>query len=112
MGQQPTGIVIFTADGHLSFTLTADGRQPQGNNADSNALFNSVIAYAGTYRLEADCWITHVNVAWNPDWIGTEQMRHYRIEGDQLNVQTPWRVMPNWAKHGLSRSIVSFQRCD
>ena len=111
MGKKPTGVVIFTTDGHVSFTLTAEGRKPRESKADSADLLNSVIAYTGTYRLEADQWITKVHVAWNPEWVGTEQTRYYRIEQDQLNVQTPWRVMPNWTEQGLSRSNVTFRRC-
>jgi hypothetical protein len=27
-----------------------------------------------------------------------------------LAVLTPWRVMPNWADKGMTRSIVTFER--
>ena len=57
-----------------------------------------MIAYTGTYRLEGDRWITQVDVAWNPEWVGTEQTRFFAIDGDVLKVHTPWRVMPNWAR--------------
>jgi hypothetical protein len=49
-------------------------------------------------------------VAWNPEWVGTEQARSFKIEGDRLQVLTPWRIMPNWADKGMSRSIVTFDR--
>ena len=45
-----------------------------------------MIAYTGSYRLEEDRWITLVDVAWNPSWVGTEQTRFYRVEADQLIV--------------------------
>ena len=111
MGEHPSGYVIFTAEGRLSFTLTAEGRQPAETVAERAALQSSLIAYTGTYRLEEDRWITQVDVAWNPEWVGTEQTRFFRISGDQLTVHTPWRVMPNWPERGLTRSIVRFQRC-
>ena len=69
-----------------------------------------MIAYSGTYRLEDDRWITRVDVAWNPEWVGTEQVRQFTLENDQLKVLTPWRVMPNWPERGLTRSIVRFER--
>ena len=97
MGDKPSGYVIFTAEGRLSFMLSAEGRQPGSNAEERSALLSSMIAYTGTYRLEDDRWITQVDVAWNPEWVGTEQ--------------TPWRVMPNWPEKGLTRSIVRFQRC-
>ncbi|MBR74951.1 MAG: hypothetical protein CL863_01070, partial [Cyanobium sp. RS427] len=96
MGDNPTGYVIFTAEGRLSFTLSAQGRQPATTAEERSDLLSSMIAYTGSYRLEGDRWITRVDVAWNPSWVGTEQTRFYRVEADQLIVSTPWRVMPNW----------------
>ena len=111
MGEHPSGYVIFTAEGRLSFTLAAEGRQPAESLAERAALQSSLIAYTGTYRLEEDRWITTVDVAWNPEWVGTEQTRFFQINGDLLTVHTPWRVMPNWPERGLTRSIVRFRRC-
>ena len=111
MGNQPTGYVIFTPEGRLSFMLSAEGRQPGSNAVERSALLNSMIAYTGIYRLEGDRWITQVDVAWNPEWVGTKQTRFFEIDGDVLTVHTPWRVMPNWPEKGLTRSIVRFQRC-
>ena len=111
MGDNPTGYVIFTAEGRLSFTLSAQGRQPATTAEERSDLLSSMIAYTGSYRLEGDRWITRVDVAWNPSWVGTEQTRFYRVEADQLIVSTPWRVMPNWPEKGMTRSIVLFQRC-
>ena len=111
MGEKPTGYVIFTPEGRLSFTLSAEGRQPATTDQERAALLSSVIAYTGSYRLEGNRWITQVDVAWNPEWVGTEQTRYFQVEADRLTVTTPWRVMPNWPEKGLTRSIVSFQRC-
>ena len=111
MGARPTGYAIFTAEGRLSFTLTAEGRQHATTAEERSDLLSSMIAYTGSYRLEEDRWITLVDVAWNPSWVGTEQTRFYRVEADQLIVSTPWRVMPNWSEKGMTRSIVRFQRC-
>jgi len=110
MGQKPTGYVIFTAEGRVFFVLTGDGRKPAKTDQDRAALLSSLVAYTGTYRLEADKWITKVEVAWNPEWIGTEQTRSFKVDGDRLQVLTPWRVMPNWPDKGMTRSIVTFER--
>ena len=111
MGEHPSGYVIFTAEGRLSFTLAAEGRQPAESISERAALQSSLIAYTGCYRLEDDRWITQVDVAWNPEWEGTEQTRFFSISSDVLTVHTPWRVMPNWPERGLTRSIVRFRRC-
>lgn len=110
MGQQPTGFVIFTPEGRAFFILTGEGRKPGKTPEERAALLSSLVAYTGTYRIEADKWITSVDVAWNPEWVGTEQSRFFKIEGDRLSVLTPWRVMPNWPDKGMQRSIVNFVR--
>ncbi|MBF0557144.1 MAG: lipocalin-like domain-containing protein [Nitrospirae bacterium] len=110
MGQNPSGYVIFTPEGRVMFILTAEGRKPAKTAEERANLLSTVIAYTGTYRLEEDKWITKVEVAWNPDWIGTEQKRSFKVDQSHLQVLTPWRVMPNWPDKGMTRSIISFER--
>ncbi len=110
MGKNPTGYVIFTPEGRVWFVLTGDGRKPPKTVQDRADLLDSLVAYTGTYRIEGDNWITKVEVAWNPAWVGTEQKRSFKVEGDRLSVLTPWRVMPNWPEKGMTRSIVTFER--
>ena len=110
MGQQPTGYVIFTSEGRVWFILTAEGRKPAKTAEERTELLNTLVAYTGTYRVEGDKWITKVDVAWNPEWVGTEQTRTFKVEEGRLHVLTPWRIMPNWADKGMQRSIISFER--
>jgi hypothetical protein len=110
MGQNPTGYVIFTPEGRVWFVLTGEGRKPAKTAEDRAELLNTLVAYTGMYRVEGDKWITKVDVAWNPEWVGTEQTRSFKVEGDRLQVLTPWRVMPNWPGKGMTRSIVTFER--
>jgi len=110
MGQNPTGYVAFTPEGRAFFILTAEGRKP-GKTAEERAeLLNTLVSYTGLYRTEGDQWITKIDVAWNPAWIGTEQRRFFKIEGNRLQVLTPWRIMPNWADKGMQRSIITFEK--
>ena len=60
--------------------------------------------------VEGDKWTTHVEVAWNPEWVGTAQVRSFTLNGKYLEVLTPWRIMPNWADKGMTRSIITFER--
>jgi hypothetical protein len=95
LGRNPTGYVMFTPEGRATFIFTAEGRRPAKTVEERAGLLNTVVAYTGAYRLEGDKWITKVEVAWNPEWVGTEQTRLFKID-DNLHVLTPWRVMPNW----------------
>jgi hypothetical protein len=110
MGKNPTGYVIFTPEARVFFVLTGEGRKPAKTAEEKAELLNSLVAYTGTYRVEGDNWITSVEVAWNPAWVGTEQSRAFKVEGELLQVLTPWRVMPNWADKGMTRSIITFER--
>ncbi|MDD5298026.1 MAG: lipocalin-like domain-containing protein [Rhodocyclaceae bacterium] len=110
MGKNPSGYVTFTPEMRVFFVFTGDGRKP-GKTAEEKAdLLKSLIAYTGAYRVEDGNWITQVEVAWDPAWVGTEQKRAFTIEGNHLQVLTPWRVMPNWADKGMTRSIITFER--
>ena len=110
MGQHPTGYVNFSPEGRVMFILTGEGRKPAKTTEERAELLNTLVAYTGPYRIEGDKWITKVDVAWNPEWVGTEQARSFKIDGEQLQVLTPWRVMPNWPDKGMQRSIVTFER--
>ncbi|VXB69923.1 conserved hypothetical protein [Luteimonas sp. 9C] len=110
MGAHPSGYVMFAPEGRVWFMLTGDGREPGDSAHEKARLLETVIAYTGRYRIEGDTWITAVDVAWNPAWVGTEQRRQFRRDGDRLQVLTPWRVMPNWADKGETRSIITFER--
>lgn len=109
-GQHPSGYVVFTPEGRVFFVLTADGRKPAKSVQERAELLSTLVAYTGSYRLEGDRWITKVDVAWNPEWVGTEQARSFTVNGGRLQVLTPWRVMPNWADKGMTRSVVTFER--
>ena len=110
MGQNPTGYVIFTPEGRVFFVLTGEGRKAAETVQERADLLSSLVAYTGTYRVEGDKWITMVEVAWDPEWVGTEQTRFFRVDGERLQILTPWRVMPNWPEKGMTRSIITFDR--
>lgn len=49
-----------------------------------------MFAYTGTVQLNGDRWTTKVDVAWNPAWHGTEQVRTFNLVGDRLEVTSAW----------------------
>ncbi|MBB2165818.1 lipocalin-like domain-containing protein [Gluconacetobacter sp. 1b LMG 1731] len=110
MGETPRGRVVFTADGWVAFNLEGSDRQPAETDWDRAQLMKTLVAYIGRYRIEQDQWITDVETAWAPEWVGTEQRRTVSVEGSYATVVTPWREMPNWADRGASRSLIRFER--
>jgi hypothetical protein len=88
LGEHPKGVVILTPEGRAVLLTAADGRKPATNDAGRAELWKSMVAYSGKYRVEGDDFITSVDVSWNEEWNGTEQRRHFKIEGDKLILTT------------------------
>jgi hypothetical protein len=88
IGSQPKGYLILTREGRSMALTTAADRKPGEGVAERAALQKSMLAYSGKYRAEGDDFITTVDISWNEIWNGTEQRRHYRIEGDRLFIDS------------------------
>ena len=65
-GQNPTGYLIFAAQGRMIAVLEGEGRKAARTDEERAVLFRTMFAYTGMYRLEGDKWITRVDVSWNP----------------------------------------------
>ncbi|WP_293372759.1 lipocalin-like domain-containing protein [Phenylobacterium sp.] len=84
-GAAPLGRLILTGDGRMSAMITCGDRSAAEDEA---GLFRGMMAYSGAYRVEADHFVTEVDLAWSPAWIGTAQTRFFEIEGDLLSLVT------------------------
>jgi hypothetical protein len=90
--------------------VTAEGRKPATTDEERAALLRTMFAYSGMYRFEGDKWITSVDVSWNPAWIGTEQVRFYKLDGNRLEVTAAWGSNPNLPGSPTTRGVVLFER--
>jgi hypothetical protein len=87
-GLNPKGYLLLTRGGRAMVITTAESRNPGSSVDEMAALSRSMLAYTGKYRIEGDDFITTIDVSWNEIWNGTEQRRHFRIEGDRLLIET------------------------
>ncbi len=97
-GAHPKGILILTREGRSIVVTTAENRRGGTSDVERAALHKSMLAYSGKYRVEGMDFITVVDVSWNEEWNGTEQRRHFRLEGDKLFIESapaPSIVFPN-----------------
>ena len=110
LGKNPTGYVMYTPEGRMWSIVTAEGREAPKTDEDRAALFKSMFAYTGTYRVEGDKLIIKVDVSWNPARVGKDQVRSFKIDGDRLQHISDW--MPAVAKpeRGMGRGIVTLER--
>ena len=108
-GERPKGIQIATAGGRWLALMTAEGRSVPKTDADRARALTTMIAYTGRYRVEGGKVITKVEAAWNEGWVGSEQVRHIRFEGDRLFLESPPMPHPNMNDKTV-RVIVEWQR--
>jgi Lipocalin-like domain len=110
LGEHPHGYQIATPEGRWLALVTADGRPVPKTDEDRAQALRTMIAYSGRYRVEDGKVITKVEIAWNEAWVGTEQVRFLRFEGDDLlHIESPPMPHPN-VNNKVVRVIVSWQR--
>jgi Lipocalin-like domain len=95
LGEKPRGRQIATADGRWLALVTAEGRPVPKTDEQRAQALRTMIAYSGRYRVENGRVITKVEVAWNEAWVGGEQIRFVRFEGDRLFIESPPMPHPN-----------------
>lgn len=105
-GEHPKGLLIYSKDGRMSVIIAAENRvAPRGDTPTDEErikLHESMIAYAGTYRVEDGKVIHHIDIAWNEARLGSDQVRYYTIDGAVLTVKTPTIKSPVDGREGVS----------
>jgi len=110
LGVHPRGYQIATPQGRWIALVTADGRPVPKTDEERARALRTMIAYSGRYRVEDGKVITKVEVAWNEAWVGGEQVRFLRFEGDDvLHIESPPMPHPN-VNDKVVRVIVTWQR--
>jgi hypothetical protein len=90
-GKNPLGHVVITEE-RLIAVITGPER---AMDATAQELFDSMLAYSGRYRMQGDdCFVTIVDSAWQPAWLGTDQVRFFKIDGEILSVMGLFRETP------------------
>jgi hypothetical protein len=106
LGEHPNGYLSYSADGRMYAILTADNRiKPLEANptAEQRAkLHQTLQAYAGTYTVQADKVIHHVDISWNEAWNGTDQVRFFKLDGNTLTITAAPNKSPMDGREGHS----------
>jgi hypothetical protein len=95
LGEHPRGYQIATASGRWLALVTAQDRAIPHTDEERAKALKTMISYTGQYRVEKGQVVTKVEAAWNESWVGTEQIRAYRFEGDLLHLESPPQPHPN-----------------
>src|SRR5262245_26116111 len=110
LGEKPNGYIIFTPEKRVMVLQTAEQRKKPDTDADCIAAFRSMAAYSGIFRVEGDKWTTKVDVAWTEAWVGSDQERFFKLEGDTLTVTTVWMSNPFEPDNREARGVVVWSR--
>ena len=108
-GEHPKGIQIATPQGRWLALMTGENRPVPQTDAGRVQALKTMIAYTGRYRVESGKVITKVEAAWNEAWVGGEQVRAIRFDGDRLLIESPPMLHPNMNDKTV-RVIVEWQR--
>lgn len=94
-GAKPTGVLHYLPDGRVAVLLAHDGRQPMAgdrlsaSDAERAAAARSFTAYAGSFDVEGDRVIHHVDINSHPNDVGVDYPRIATLAGDRLTLATP-----------------------
>jgi hypothetical protein len=111
LGEHPVGYQLATPAGRWIAIVNGEGRKPPANEAERSAALLSMIAYTGRWRVEGDSVVTRVEAAWQPAWVGTDQIRQFTFDGDRLVLASPPQPHPNLLGK-IVRLFVTWERDD
>lgn len=105
LGPNPKGYIGYSPDGRMYALLTSGNRvRPQQippSIEEQSELFQSEIAYAGTYTVEGNKVTHHLDVASDEGRVGSDQVRFFRLEGDVLTITTAPNKSPIDGRDGI-----------
>jgi hypothetical protein len=90
LGPDPQGFITYTGDGRVSVIVVPKNRAAPAalppSDAEKVRLFDSMFAYAGTFTLDDEKVVHHLDTTWNQAWSGTDQVRFYKLAGNKLSI--------------------------
>lgn len=91
LGEDASGMLMYTPDGHVSATLMQKVRPPAApvTDADKAAAYAQSFAYAGRYAVRDGAAFHSIEVATNPALIGITSTRYIELLGDRLILSGP-----------------------
>jgi hypothetical protein len=98
LGPDPLGWIMYHPGGHMSVVLMRPDRPKFASNnlmdatpEEVEAAFEGYISYCGFYEVnEQEHLVIHrLQLSSFPNFVGTEQKRHFEFTGDRLTLKTP-----------------------
>lgn len=110
LGGHPDGWLTFTADGRATTFIAAKDRRPGTSDTEHAALYRSMLAYTGPYRVDGDRLCIDVDGSWNQAWNGTTQERFVAMDGPRLIIVAAWAPHPVAPGAPMVRGWLTWER--
>jgi hypothetical protein len=113
-GSAPRGLIIYSPDGWMTAVLTRAPRSPF-DSSDMRAVpieeraraFDEYLSYTGRWRIEGDTVVHDVDLALNPQLMGTVQIRRPEWSDAGLTLHADELMMPS---REIRRHVIRWQR--
>jgi len=98
LGKHVSGQLMYDVGGNMSAHVMRNdrprfaGNDPGlGTDAEVRAAFDGHASYFGTYTIDSSAQTVthHVRGASYPNWVGSDQLRHFKFEGSRLLLSSP-----------------------
>jgi hypothetical protein len=91
-GEDPVGLLMYTDDDWMSASISRNDREllpadvafRRIDPALLAASYRNYFHYAGRFRVEGDDVTHYVTQSLNPNFVGSEQLRHVELDGHTL----------------------------
>jgi hypothetical protein len=81
-GDSPRGVLMLHEGGRMAAIIT-----PSHQSGDAPPPRRKLLAYSGRYRIEPpNRFVTNVDIAWLPSWVGTARPRTFTIRDGTLDI--------------------------
>ena len=92
-GRAPRALLHYGRDGRVFWVMPKANRAKPSDltklgDSERAELYNTLVAYAGTFTFDGNAATHHVEISWNEAWTGTAQVRNLRFEGNRLIMTT------------------------
>ena len=105
-GDNPKGYLIFQPTRMFAF-ISFETRHSAPSPGEGSAPRPSMMAYSGPYEVTEGAFTTIVDMSAFEGWIGTKQLRYFKLDGDRLEITTPTTTRRDG---GEGHSLLIWQR--
>jgi hypothetical protein len=111
-GEHPAGYQLFTRGGRLMFMMFGENRKRPGGSSLSDpervALFNGLVSYSGTYKVEGSKILMHFDAEATP--AGVDRTYSAELSGNKLTLTAQPFLNTNTGQQIIS--IRTFERAE